>query len=228
MVSAFSEKTLAQIVTEDYRAAGVFARHGLDFCCKGKRGLASACAEKGIDANELAKELKTALQTDASVSDFNDYTLTELTGYIVRVHHGYIKLQGPQTYQFVTKVAVKHGDRYPHMKEVHALFSELLEELYGHMQQEEQVLFPRLVQQDQGLLQGSPDLVSMPIRLLEDEHTQAGELMAGIRELTHNYTAPEGACTTHRLALQALQAFETDLHRHVHLENNILFPKALK
>ena len=220
--------TLAQIVTDDYRAATVFARHGLDFCCKGRRDLQSACAEKGIDPAGLLEELDIALTRPEAVNDFSQYSLAELTGYIVRVHHSYVKLQGPQVYQFVTKVASKHGDRFPHMKEVHALFAELLEELYDHMANEEKVLFPQIAQLERGLAGGEP-AKPLPLRIcvLEDEHTHAGELLAQIRELTHNYTPPEGACTTHRLAVQMLEAFEADLHRHVHLENNILFPKAL-
>lgn len=228
MVFPFADKTLAQIVTDDYRAATVFARHGLDFCCKGKRSLTTACAEKGLDATLVASELAVALQSETAVADFATYSLTELSAYIVRVHHTYVKLQGPQTWQFVTKVASKHGERFPYMLQVQPLFSELLEELAEHMVKEEKILFPRIVQLEQGMNGEQPgEYLSIPVEVLEEDHERAGTLMAHIRALTNNYTAPEGACTTHRLAIDALRAFEEDLHRHVHLENNILFPKAL-
>jgi regulator of cell morphogenesis and NO signaling len=226
-MNSLAEKTLSQIVTDNYIAARVFERHGLDFCCKGKRPLAEACNEKGIAPEALISELQSAMATVEHGTDFNTYSLSELAGYIVRVHHSYVKLNGPQTFSYVTRVAAKHGDRFPYMKEVYELFAVVLEDLAAHMKKEELILFPRIKQLE---LNEKPDMpkeyLDAPIGMMEAEHEQAGSGMARIRELTNDYTPPAGACTTHGLALAALQAFEQDLHQHVHLENNILFPKA--
>jgi regulator of cell morphogenesis and NO signaling len=216
--------TLSQIVTENYQAARVFEKYGLDFCCKGKRSLSLACAEKSIEPAALIAELESVLNEEEAANDFNNYSLSELAGYITRVHHTYVKLNGPQALHYVARVASKHGDRFPYMKEVYLRFAELMEDLEAHMQKEEKVLFPRIRQIEAGLLSGKEVLA--PISVMEAEHDRAGELLQEIRSLTNNYNAPEGACTTHRLALSALQAFEQDLHQHVHLENNLLFPKA--
>jgi regulator of cell morphogenesis and NO signaling len=223
-----SDNTLSQIVTENYQAARVFEKYGLDFCCKGKRPLVEACTEKGISPEALIAELEASIATPEQGKDFNGYSLSELAGYIVRVHHTYVKLNGPQTFSYVTRVAAKHGDRFPYMKEVYELFAEVLEEMGTHMEKEELVLFPRIKQLELSEAINVPlEYLGAPIDVMEAEHEHAGDLLARIRQLTNDYTAPAGACTTHGLALSSLQAFEQDLHQHVHLENNILFPKTL-
>ncbi|TCJ19628.1 iron-sulfur cluster repair di-iron protein [Flaviaesturariibacter flavus] len=216
--------TLSQIVSNDFRAARVFERHGLDFCCKGKRPLADACSEKGIDPGTLIAELENATAAPDAAPNFDSFGLSELAGYIQRVHHTYVKVNGPQVAHYLARVASKHGDRLPYIIEVYHLFAELLEGLTEHMQKEEQVLFPRIRLVEAGSLAGSA--ISGPVAVMESEHDRAGTLTAKIRQLTKDYTAPEGACTTHRMAIAALGDFAQDLHRHVHLENNLLFPKA--
>jgi regulator of cell morphogenesis and NO signaling len=228
-MSALIQKTLSQIVTENYQAARVFEKYGLDFCCKGKRPLADACAEKNISTEEIEQELNSAMKTEKTGNDFNEMSLTELAEYIVRVHHTYVKLNMPQIQNYVLRVATKHGDRYPYMQEVYSLFADVQEELTQHMQKEERILFPRIKQLESfDAPVHAIDLLNGPISIMEEEHDRAGTVLAKIRELTNNYTAPENACTTFQLTLASLQAFELDLHQHVHLENNILFPKALK
>jgi regulator of cell morphogenesis and NO signaling len=228
-MTGLDQKTLSQIVTENYQAARVFEKYGLDFCCKGKRPLEEACREKNLPTAEIEKELKCVIDGDSSTNDFNQMSLTELAEYIVRVHHSYVKQTMPEILGYLLRVAAKHGDRFPYMKEVHALFSEVNEELTQHLMKEERIVFPRIKQLE---LSDAPihavDLINAPISIMEDEHEEAGTALAKIRELTNNYTAPVGACTTFQLSLASLQAFELDLHRHVHLENNILFPRALK
>jgi regulator of cell morphogenesis and NO signaling len=223
------DKTLSQIVTEHHQAARVFEKYGLDFCCKGKRPLGSALEEKELNKQTVLSELETAFGRPDSNSDFNNMSLTELSEYIVRVHHNYVKLNSPQIYNFVLKVASKHGDRYPHMKEVFTLFSDVSNEMESHMEKEEKLLFPRIKQLEiPELAMGKTmEFLTAPIAVLETEHDSAGNAMQKIRELTNNYTPPEDACTTHRVTLESLRAFEEDLHQHVHLENNILFPKAI-
>jgi regulator of cell morphogenesis and NO signaling len=222
-------KSLSDIVKEHYQTAKIFENYGLDFCCKGKRSLVSACEEKGIEVQSIMKELDQALQSGDQQNNYDKMSLTELIEYIVRVHHQYIKVNAPQVLGYVQRIATKHGDKYPYMQEVYELFSEIKEELEEHMMKEEKALFPRiklLELTDTGKIREAH--LKTPIEVMEHEHDHAGTIMMKIRNLTNNYEAPETACTTHRLALQALKAFEEDLHTHVHLENNILFPKAIE
>jgi regulator of cell morphogenesis and NO signaling len=222
-------KTLSQIVTENYQAAYVFERYGLDFCCKGKRPLRDACEEKQIGVDNLLKELDIALSTNTAGKEFNNMSLTELAEYIVRVHHNYVKENAPQIFAYVTKVATKHGDRFPYMIKVYHFFAEVQQEMAQHMMKEEKILFPRIKQLDFfEKPHNSIDFLQAPIDVIEEEHDHAGKLMNEIRVATNNYTAPDDACTTHRLTIAALKGFEEDLHQHVHLENNILFPKAIE
>jgi len=222
-------KSLSDIVRENYQAAPVFEKYGLDFCCKGKRSLLSACQEKGIELQEITKELSQALSSGEQTTAFDKMSLTELTEYIVRVHHGYVKSNAPQISGYLQRVASKHGDRYSYMNEVYFLFEEIKNELEQHMQKEERILFPRIKLLELTHAENTTEAqIKAPIAVMEHEHDHAGEIMMKIRNLVYNYEAPDTACTTHRLALQALKAFEEDLHTHVHLENNILFPKALE
>jgi len=222
-------KTISQIVTDYHQTAPVFEKYGIDFCCKGKRPLIDACTEKALDKEELLAELNNAIETESSSTDFNQMSLTTLADYIVRTHHTYTKFNMPPIYSYLMKVATKHGDHFPFMKEVFQLFSEVQEEMTQHMLKEERILFPRIKQLEaEGALDVPLEYYTGPINVMEEEHDRAGTLLYQIRELTNNYTAPEGACTTFRLSLASLQAFETDLHQHVHLENHILFPKAIE
>ena len=223
-----SKKTLSQIVTDHYQTARIFEKYRLDFCCKGKRSLLGACEEKNIPVEDVLAELYSVLSTEDKSSGFNEMTLSELSAYIVRVHHTYVKLNSPIILNHILKVATKHGDRFPYMKLVYELFAELIEELNSHMIKEEKVLFPRIALLELNAAENRQTTVlDEPIHVMKDEHEVAGQLTNEIRKLTNNYQAPEQACTTFRLALESLKAFEADLHTHVHLENNILFPKAL-
>lgn len=221
-------QTLSQIVTENYQAAQVFEKYGLDFCCKGKRPLTDACKEKSLPVENVVKELTQALSSADNQKEFKDMSLTELAEYIVRVHHNYVKQSMPPILMYVLKVATKHGSRFPYMHEVYDLFLEIEEEMTSHMAKEEKILFPRIKLLELNAAQeNTPGYISAPVEVMETEHEHAGDTMEKIRVLTNNYQAPEDACTTFRLALASLQAFESDLHHHVHLENNILFPKAI-
>ena len=222
-------QTISQIVIEHHQAAQVFEKYGIDFCCKGKRPLEEACTEKAINPEILLAELNNAIETESTSTDFNQLSLSQLADYIVRVHHTYVKFNMPQIYNYVLRVSNKHGDRFPFMQQVYLLFAELQEEMTQHMLKEERILFPRIKQLEQRQTTNVPlEFYQAPIEIMEEEHDRAGSIMEQIRELTNNYTAPEGACTTFKLSLASLQAFEADLHQHVHLENYILFPKALE
>jgi regulator of cell morphogenesis and NO signaling len=222
-------KTISQIVTDHHQTAAVFEKYGIDFCCKGKRPLVDACAEKQLNKEQVIQELAHAIATETPATDFNKMTLAELVDHIVTVHHTYVKFNLPQIAQYLSKVAAKHGDRFPFMKKVESLFAELQNELSQHMMKEERILFPRIKQlEKEGLTEGGIAFFQEPINVMEAEHDRAGTIMQQIRELTDDYIAPADACTTFRLSLASLQAFEADLHQHVHLENYILFPKTIR
>jgi regulator of cell morphogenesis and NO signaling len=231
-MTELNTRSLAQIVNANHKAASVFEKYNLDFCCKGKRSLQQACSEQNISVDKLLSELQNISAKDQAAFPFDKLPLSELADFIISAHHAYVKIESPQILSYLQKVAFKHGQRHPEMNKVFELFSAVKEEMEEHMQKEELILFPR-IRAVEGQTAEKKELkvniayLQSPIRMMEEEHEHAGSLMKEIRQLTNNYTAPEDACTTHRLSLAALQAFEQDLHQHVHLENNILFPKAL-
>ena len=229
------EMTIRDIVANDFRTAAVFQRHGIDFCCKGNRTIQEACRNGRVTAEEVLEDIAKATATPAvSGPRFNSWDLNTLVSYIVGNHHGFVREAIPVLLTHTKKVAAVHGDRHPELPEVAQLFGEVAEEMTSHMAKEEQILFPYIVGVEEASRNGvgKPSApfatVRNPIRVMEMEHESAGDAMARIRLLTSDYAIPEGACTTYRVCLQELEAFERDLHEHVHLENNILFPKAAR
>jgi regulator of cell morphogenesis and NO signaling len=224
-----AEQTLAAIVTNNHFTVPVLEKYGLDFCCKGKRTLADACTEKGISLETISEELEKSSLTPTTKMPFNEMTAEQLISYILIHHHFYVKQSMPTILGHLEKVAAKHGDRFPYMLEVLQLFKEINEEMTMHMHKEEVILFPRI--KEVAALQQSnltPGYIAAPIQVMELEHEHAGDVLYKIRELTNNYTPPAEACTTFQVSLAELKEFEEDLHRHVHLENNLLFPLAEK
>ncbi len=228
------EQTLATIVTNNHFTVPVLEKYHLDFCCKGKRTLADACIEKGLPLETITEELeKSSSALQSNKMPFTEMTAEQLISYILIHHHFYVKQSMPTILGHLEKVATKHGDRFPYMVEVFVLFKEIYEEMTAHMYKEEMILFPRIkesvvmyeAKEHLNLPQG---YLTAPIEMLEHEHDQAGEILYKIRKLTNNYTPPAEACTTFQVSLAELKEFEEDLHRHVHLENNILFPLAEK
>lgn len=226
-------RSLAEIVTKDHRTAAVFERNGLDFCCKGKRTLYSACEEKGIEPQGIVDQLDASMRSALPIADFNALSLSNLVDHILDTHHAFVKRELPELLGYVRKVASKHGERHPELYPIFDALFELAEEMDLHMKKEENILFPRIKEIERisqapgsgGL--GAHTVIEAPIAMMELEHDRAGELMAAIRAHANEYVPPSDACTTYRISYAGLQAFEADLHQHVHLENNILFPKAL-
>jgi len=207
----------------------VFQKHNIDFCCGGKLPLGEACDAKGIGADSLLEELAAALApTEGGPADWSRASLTALISHIVRKHHEYVKLEMPRLGAMAAKVAEKHGERHPEMVEVRDVLEGLAEELSAHMMKEEMVLFPLIEQLEAGTVGAAAHCGSVrnPIRVMEYEHDSAGTALARMRELTRDYTLPEDACNTYRGLFHGLQEMEADLHQHIHLENNILFPRA--
>lgn len=227
-------QSLASIVTRYQPAAAVFEKYQLDFCCKGKRTLQEACKENKVNPAEVLLDIEkagTPLTTDQP--DPATMELGQLAEYIVSTHHAYVKREMPLIDGYLRKVAAKHGERHPEMYRVSELFSALKEEMEMHMQKEEKVLFPRIAEVENAVqakneLHINTTFLTAPVSVMEQEHDHAGSLMAEIRKLTNGYTPPADACTTYKVSFASLQAFEQDLHRHVHLENYILFPKAIE
>ncbi|MGE5403118.1 MAG: iron-sulfur cluster repair di-iron protein [Ignavibacteriales bacterium] len=233
--SGFGKLIIKNLVTENYKTAEVFEKYGIDFCCKGNRPIEEACREKGIDMDALSAELETAIEKGSQ--EINRYSLWEpdyLAQYIVNNHHAYVKTAIPQTAAHLSKVVNAHGSRHPYIHEVAGLFAAISRELLAHMEKEEVILFPMISQlteikksgsdKDLGQLAG----IGAPIRAMIYEHDNAGEILEKIRHLTENYTLPADACTTFALTYRELEEFEKDLHKHVFLENSILFTRALE
>jgi regulator of cell morphogenesis and NO signaling len=228
-------KSLAQIVNNNHRAAIVFEKYHLDFCCKGKRTLAQACTESELKAEEVLSDLERTIQSSSSsiAINYDNLSLAQLAEYIVMTHHSFVKKEMPVILGYLQKVVSRHGDRHPEMIKVLQLFTAVKEEMEGHMQKEELILFPRIKDIEHQLTEGKQIIINStyllsPINMMEQEHDHAGSLLAEIRQLINDYNPPADACTTYRLCYASLQAFELDLHQHVHLENNILFPKAMQ
>ncbi|HKH59821.1 MAG TPA: iron-sulfur cluster repair di-iron protein [Flavitalea sp.] len=226
-------KSLAQIVNENHKTAYVFEKYHLDFCCKGKRLLRQACEEIRVPVEQVIADLENVTGDSKISVDFDKMSLTQLAEYIVLTHHDYVKRELPLIYSYLQKVASRHGDRHPELLAVLNAFLELQEDMIQHMEKEEIILFPRirmieLYSHDNSEVQLNRLYLESPITVMEQEHENAGDLLSQMRELTNNYSLPADACTTYKLCFAALKAFEMDLHQHIHLENNILFPKTIK
>jgi len=225
------QQTLSAIALENYQVIPVFEKYNLDFCCRGKRTLSEACAEKNIHLNEVLSEMQLAKSISKPILPFTEMSADQLISYILIHHHFYVKNAIPVIINHLEKLVIKHGDRYTNLIKIYQLFNVVKDELEPHMQKEELILFPRIKEIAALALQKkdinyAPDYINAPIHVMESEHDKAGQAMFEIRDLTNNYTAPEDACTTHKVCMDELKAFEIDLHQHVHLENNILFPLA--
>jgi len=233
-MTTIEKQTLAAIVTSNHLAVPVLEKYHLDFCCKGKRTLTEACIEKGLSVETISAELENSAKNEQSNSmPFTVMSAEQLISYILIHHHFYVKQSMPTILGHLEKVAAKHGDRYPYMVEVLQLFTAINEEMTLHMHKEEVILFPRIKEIEALVAAGqsrnlSEGYISGPVEVMEKEHDHAGEILYRIRELTNSYTEPADACTTFKVVLAELKAFEEDLHRHVHLENNLLFPNAEK
>ena len=234
-MNATPDTTIGEIVSGDYRAAAVFQRYGIDFCCGGGRSVEDACRARSLDTNavlgDVARECAT---TDAAAPQYSTWEPSALIAHIVSKHHAYVRRALTTIAAHTQKLANVHGANHPELLEVDRLFATVSAEMTSHMMKEEHILFPFIVELQEATGRGGPapfipfGTVANPIHMMEAEHESAGGAMARIRELTSGYQVPADGCTTYRVGLQELEAFEEDLHAHVHLENNILFPKALK
>lgn len=226
---------LKDIVTSNFKTAEIFEKYNIDFCCNGKRTLRDALKENGIDQNIIIEELeKVNTQNDSTKENYSEWNLIDLINHIVDTHHSYVRNTIPTIKSHLEIITSKHGTNHPFLHDVKSLFNDLSEEMVAHMMKEEQILFPlikyiveteRYNEKPKTRGYGS---VQNPIRQMEVEHDRAGNIMHKIRQLTNEYDLPTDACTTFALTYDELKEFEKDLHKHVHLENNILFPKTIE
>lgn len=223
--------SLGDIVSSDVRAGAILDRYGLDYCCGGARSLAEGCAQSGVDVQRVVSDLQAL---DPASRETPDEDLPALIDHILSRHHAYIRAAVPAIQLHLAKVVSAHGARHSELPLVESEFSKVAQVLLMHMMKEEQVLFPYIRALSEAAAEDAPPppdmfgTVQNPIRMMEIEHQEAGDGVARLRALTRGYEAPADACTTYRLVLQEFEAFERDLHRHVHLENHVLFPKAVQ
>lgn len=228
------EETIGEIVTQDYRKAQVFKNFNIDFCCGGKKTITEVCESKGIEVIALKKALEEiADKVESTGNDYQKWDIGFLTDYIINTHHQYVKDNTQFIMELANKVAKVHGSQHPELIRVAQIFTQVAMELISHLNKEEKMLFPFIkelatVQRNGGPLPaGAFGKVTNPIRMMELEHEEAGESLQTIREITANFTLPKDACNSYTILYKKLNEYENDLHKHVHLENNILFPKSI-
>ncbi len=224
----FNQMRLGEIVADDFRTAEVFKEVGIDFCCGGKLSLEQACAEKSLAVSAVVKKLE-ELQTRPSIpgQNFKDWSLDFLADYIVNTHHKYVLKSLPDLVFYTKKIANVHGEHHPELLEVADLFDKINSELLQHLKNEEEVLFPAIKEVLKTNSPKAKETILSEITRMNGEHEFAGGAMDKINEITKGYQVPADGCNTYLVTFKLLQQFEDDLHIHVHLENNILFPKAL-
>jgi regulator of cell morphogenesis and NO signaling len=225
----FKKMNVGDIVAWDFRSAEVFKKAGIDFCCGGYETLEDACADKKINIATLEKELAELASTESDPAyNFGEWNLDTLCDYIVNEHHKTVMQLSPQLTFYTQKIADVHGSNHPELLEIAKLFSRVDTELRRHIANEEEVLFPAI---KDVLLTGSKDSKFITLRemvIMKTEHEYAGSVLDVIKDLTMDYTVPPDGCSTYTLTYKLLEQFTDDLHIHVHLENNILYPKALE
>ncbi len=233
-MTSWETTTLKEIVTRDFRAAAIFERYSLDFCCNGGVTIGQACATRKLDARPVMAALAdldhSPLPPDTRYDHWDADALIE---HIVTVHHAYVREAIPVLLAHTAKVARVHGERHPEVVTIAEHFTKVADELGHHMMKEERILFPYInalvAARRDGRTPAAPHFgtAANPIRMMEAEHASAGDTLYTIRSLSNSYTPPADACTTYQVTYKELRRFEEDLHTHVHLENNILFPQAI-
>ncbi|WP_420152122.1 iron-sulfur cluster repair di-iron protein [Siphonobacter sp.] len=228
-------ETVADLVRQNPSAATVFKKLNIDFCCKGNRPFTEVCTEAGLNPEAVKKELQATTVSSGIPDKANVWPLDFLADYIVQNHHQYVAEVVPTITALLNKVIAAHGPQHPELVTVQAAFQRVGDELTVHMMKEERILFPAIRQLTQVQKADHPapftfpfGSIANPIQMMEVEHTDAGDDLETIRSVTNNFTVPADGCYSFQLLYQQLEAFETDLHQHVHLENNILFPKAIQ
>ena len=235
-MSMNASKTVRELAVEVPNATRVFEKFGIDYCCGGKKSLDEACGAARLPVDDVIRALEAAAKPAASVPayDLPAGSLAELIDHIVKTHHKFTRDEIARLQGLLQKVCSVHGQNHPELLAIRETFAGLGQELTLHLMKEENVLFPYIVRMEEAVLQNDPVLpppfgtVQNPIRMMSQEHDGAGEALRSIRQASKEFSLPEDACISYRTLYQALQGFEADLHQHIHLENNILFPRAVE
>lgn len=208
----------------------IFEAYGLDYCCGGRRELGEACAAAGVAAGKVLEDLADLESTKAGAGrNWREATATELVEHLLATHHVFTRTELARLMPLMTRVAGVHGERHPELMTIRASFQAIYNDLGPHLMKEEQVLFPYILALDAGRATGGCfGTVANPIRAMEHEHDGVGELLYRIRDLSRDFDLPDDACGSWRSLFMGLADLEADLHQHIHLENNVLFPKALE
>jgi regulator of cell morphogenesis and NO signaling len=232
-----SNKTVRELAIEIPSATRVFEKLGIDYCCGGGKKLDEACDQAKLTVDQVLRDLEQAekarQERQESGNDWNTEPLGDVIGHIVKKHHAYVQSEIPRLLHLAEKVSSKHGPAHPETVRVNELFEALANELTMHLMKEEQILFPYVVRMEESRIEGTPVIpscfgtVESPIQMMVMEHDNAGEVLRELRAVTTDYKLPEDACTSFRTLYNGLLEFEADLHQHIHLENNILFPRAI-
>jgi regulator of cell morphogenesis and NO signaling len=227
-------QTIREIALENPASIRVFEAFGIDYCCGGRKPLAEACEARNISVDAVIAALENGSANDVrATEDWNAQSLVSLAAHIVNTHHSYVRRELPRLGELAGKVVNRHGDTKPELPQIQAKVAQISEELTEHLAKEEVVLFPYVTKLERAKEEGTAKphgcfgTVASPIAMMTQEHEAVGTLMAEIRQLSGDYTPPVGACPTFHAFYDGLREFEQDLHQHIHLENNILFPRAL-
>ncbi len=232
-----ANKTVREIAVEIPSATRVFEKLGIDYCCGGGKKLEEACVQVNVPVSDVVRNLEEAessrIARQETARDWNSAALADVIDQIVKKHHAYVQAEIPRLSNLAEKVSSKHGDKHPETKQVKDLFEALANELTMHLMKEEQILLPYIVRMEESSLEKAPVVpscfgsVQNPVRMMMMEHDSAGSVLSELRRATGNYKLPEDACTSYRTLYNGLIEFEADLHQHIHMENNILFPRAV-
>lgn len=234
MDKAIAQRSVGNLVRRRLSRANVFERYGIDYCCRGKVPLEQACARAGVSLEEVccAIDVSDSAPPEPDENDWSAKPLSLLIEHIVERHHVYLRQCLPQLQSMIERVVAAHAGRHPELQRVRIVFESLQSELTAHMMKEERVLFPIAIELEQAAAtqalapQFHCGSVNNPIAVMEQEHENAGDALRKLRRLTHDFQPPQDACDTYRALLAGLKELEADLHRHIHKENNILFPRA--
>lgn len=229
-------KTVRELATENPAATRVFEKLGIDYCCGGHQSLEQACEKANLSIDQVLDSIEMADQTTQAAQanrDWNKEPLSELIAHIKNAHHKFTREEVVRLSALLDKVGKVHGKNHPEVLEIRGVFAELAQELTTHLMKEEMVLFPYITRLEEAVIENEPVVpppfgtVQNPIAMMEHEHDSAGNALRAMRQASSNYSAPEDACFSYRTLYSTLAAFEADLHQHIHLENNILFPRAI-
>lgn len=222
--TAIQNKTVREIAGQHTDSYKIFHKYGIDFCCGGKRLLSDVCEEKGIEISVIANDFLALEKIPSDQKDWNTETLENLINHIVDTHHQYLRDDLPRLFHLTQKVASRHGERDTHLYKILEIFVSMANELLAHIEKEERVLFPMIVEMEKtGDI--SPQIL-MPILAMEAEHEEAGAALEKLDRLTESYAIKPNMCSSYQALYVGLKQLEEDLKLHIHKENNILFPRV--